>query len=319
MEIEDIIDIIDEHNVVVGYNNIGGNITLADAVSCDGGYVSISGGSGIAPHGNSGYIELKTQYGNDGIDDEGYLDGGQSGNIGIATTTGGNGAYSSMIGGAGGNSGGISLVISNGGQGGDGGVRNGNGGNAGSVMLAGGNGGNGYTAGSGSSILLYAGNGGQGNTSGNGGNIVIQSGSTNGNGTSGQIFFNLTPTSGPKTGLSGTFGQFDYNGNFITMAGIADQSYILFTPTDDFDIVIYDNISTIILDAGCTLSTGTITLPNVPIDGQIISVISSYDITSVDVQVNIGQTILNTPLMLMGGISFSYLFVSSTSTWYRIR
>lgn len=303
--------------ILVGQLNSGGTISLTDSTTNTSGNITIRGGSGLGSGYDSGYIEITTQYGADGINEDGLRHGSSSGNVGISTTTGGNGVF----GGRGGESGAISFVISNGGQGGNNNSPTGNGGHAGSLMLSGGNGGNGHVGGNGTSILLYAGNGGQGNQGGNGGDILFQSGvmgSGTNAGTSGQIIFNLTPMMGPKSGLSGTFGKFDYNGNFVTMAGIADQGYQLISVSSGFNITLDDNMSTYIITSGSTLSSGTIVFPNNVIDGQRLTLLSIHPISTISIQCQTGQNVLNAPTLLSSGVSVSYIYVSTISSWCRL-
>lgn len=103
--------------------------------------------------------------------------------------------------------------------------------------------------------------------------------------------------------------------------------YSLQTPTTGFSITIGANVQYLVLNPAGTLATGTITMPVSPVDGFIVTVSSSKVITALTVSPNTGQTLQNAPTTLqllvntpgaISGYSFSYIYSTSTTTWYRI-
>jgi len=113
-------------------------------------------------------------------------------------------------------------------------------------------------------------------------------------------------------------GEFDANGNFITVKAVADQSKSVQVPTTGFSITVADNISALILNPAGTLATGTITMPATPIDGQIIRFSSSQTITALTVSANSGQTISGAPSTMGATLPFAYIYHLAGTNWYRI-
>jgi hypothetical protein len=113
-------------------------------------------------------------------------------------------------------------------------------------------------------------------------------------------------------------GKFDANQNFITLAGLAHQTYSLQAPTTGFTITIGNNIPGLLLNPAGTLATGTITMPATPIDGQIVRVSTSQTVSTLTVSANSGQSILGAPTTITSSSPFSYQYNLSGTTWYRI-
>lgn len=110
----------------------------------------------------------------------------------------------------------------------------------------------------------------------------------------------------------------DTGGNIITKFGIADQSYSRQTPITGFSITIAAGVQTLILSPAATLLSGTITLPAAPVDGQIIYICSSTQITTLTISANSGQSLGNAfSGTLIAGTGISYIYVLSNTTWYR--
>lgn len=90
------------------------------------------------------------------------------------------------------------------------------------------------------------------------------------------------------------------------------------TPNTGFDIEIDNGVGTLVLEPGSTLATGTITMPSTPFDGQVQRICTTAVITSLTVNANSFQTILNAPATLTAGAGAGFIFRSTNNTWYRL-
>lgn len=114
-------------------------------------------------------------------------------------------------------------------------------------------------------------------------------------------------------------GSFDANGNFISLQAVADQSKSVQVPTTGFSITIANNISTLILNPAGTLSSGTVTMPATPIDGQIIRIASSQIITALTISPNSGQTMADAFSTTLGaGSGKGYIYHLAGTVWFTL-
>lgn len=104
--------------------------------------------------------------------------------------------------------------------------------------------------------------------------------------------------------------------NRIIPARTLNYSYQV--PSTGFTINVDNPIEALVLNPSGTLAIGTVVLPNAPSDGQVLQVSSSKAITSLTVGVVAGQSISNAPTTISGGSGFSYIYVSSNTTWFRL-
>lgn len=111
-------------------------------------------------------------------------------------------------------------------------------------------------------------------------------------------------------------GEFDANGNFITLKSVADQSYSLQTPVTGFSITIANNISTLLVNPAGPLASGTIIMPATPVDGQNINISTTHSITALTLSPNAGQTVTLPPLTLTAGSGIQYIYNLANTTWY---
>ncbi len=88
------------------------------------------------------------------------------------------------------------------------------------------------------------------------------------------------------------------------------------TPTTGFTITIASGIAFLNLNPAGSLLAGTINMPAVPVDGQVIEIASTQTITTLTVSGN-GSTILNAPTTITAGTGFSYRYRATGTTWYR--
>jgi hypothetical protein len=90
-------------------------------------------------------------------------------------------------------------------------------------------------------------------------------------------------------------------------------------PTTGFAITIGSSTKTLILKPAATLATGTVTMPATPADEAIVRISSSQIITALTVSPNSGQSILNAPTTLAAGAGVSFVYDTTTATWYRLQ
>jgi hypothetical protein len=111
-------------------------------------------------------------------------------------------------------------------------------------------------------------------------------------------------------------------GNTITTGGFVDQGYqYLSNPSAGF----WSNLSTgksrLIIDATGTITSGNVTLPNVTVDGTIVSIHSTATVTTFGantVQAGVVMRANNT-FTLSAGTGVDYFYHLSENTWYKIR
>lgn len=116
----------------------------------------------------------------------------------------------------------------------------------------------------------------------------------------------------------------DLNNRDIALANAIDQrsfTYLYQVPGNGFNLTIAPASLNflLLLDPSGTLATGTLVMPLNVLDGQIIKVSSSANITSLTLSPNTGQTIKNAPTSITAGNGFEYVYKESTLTWFRIR
>lgn len=92
----------------------------------------------------------------------------------------------------------------------------------------------------------------------------------------------------------------------------------LIVPITGFTHTISDSTNILVLKPTGTLATGTITMPASPVDNQVVRIASTQVITSLTMNANTGQT-LKGGLTTIGVNGFgSWVYKTSTTTWYRI-
>jgi hypothetical protein len=101
------------------------------------------------------------------------------------------------------------------------------------------------------------------------------------------------------------------------VAGTGVAAYSKQVPTTGFSITVPDRTTSLILDPAGTLATGTVVLPAIPLDGQIVEIMSSQTITSLTVSPNTGQSIKNAATTLSAGGMMAWGYCLGNTTWYR--
>ena len=111
------------------------------------------------------------------------------------------------------------------------------------------------------------------------------------------------------------------NGAFTTGGGVADTGYqYLETPSTGFWANILAGKSRLIIDPTTTLATGNVTLPNVTVDGTVISIHSATTITAFGANtVQTATTIKpNSGYTLTAGTGVTYMYLAQKNIWYKL-
>lgn len=124
-------------------------------------------------------------------------------------------------------------------------------------------------------------------------------------------------TTATGTVVRGTKLTLFSDGRYGSVGALCDLSYSLQTPTTGFSITPSNITGNLILAPAGTLATGTVTMAAAPIDGQRFTLCSTQIITALTVSPNAGQTIVGAPTTLAVGGFASWIYLVSTSTWYR--
>lgn len=81
---------------------------------------------------------------------------------------------------------------------------------------------------------------------------------------------------------------------------------------------ISNNINTLVLHAGGTLTSYTVTMPAAPLDGQIVAITCNNAITIFTLSGNSGQTVVGAPSALSLGSGLRYQYVLADTAWYPV-
>ena len=111
--------------------------------------------------------------------------------------------------------------------------------------------------------------------------------------------------------------QVDQNQN-VKITGATSYGYSLQVPTTGFNIVIPSNTRTLVLDPAGTLSSGNVTMPSNPFDGQELKIASSQAITTLNHLPNSGQSIKGNLTTISANGFGTWVYSLSNTTWYRI-
>ena len=109
-------------------------------------------------------------------------------------------------------------------------------------------------------------------------------------------------------------------GNVTHSAAFVDQGYQFVVPTTGFWSNITPGKSRIIFNPAGTLANGGVTLPNVTVDGTIVSIHSSQTITAFTANtLQSGTTIVPTISTIAAGTGVDYFYHAIENKWYKIR
>lgn len=124
-----------------------------------------------------------------------------------------------------------------------------------------------------------------------------------------------TPNDGTGESIRSAFDK--VNDNFNKIKTVIDR-YNLQTPANGSSIDIDDNVPTLVLDPGVTLTSLTITMPPTPEDGQIQRICTSKEITSLTLNANTNQTLATDTTTMPAGSGIAYIYSNANNYWYRL-
>jgi len=94
------------------------------------------------------------------------------------------------------------------------------------------------------------------------------------------------------------------------------QSYDFQVLTTGFSYTFAAGTQTLIANPAGTLATGTVTMPASPVDGMVITVQSTQQITALTIQGNTGQSIVAGSITMRANQPESFVYRLSNTTWY---
>lgn len=110
----------------------------------------------------------------------------------------------------------------------------------------------------------------------------------------------------------------DESGNLTHYAAIADASAQYIDAAEGFDEIIPDNVSAYVLRAGAPLSSGSLQMPDAPINGQQVYINCNYAVGALTHTAALGNTLEN-PMTSFDGVHGAiYIFYSAIYTWVRL-
>jgi len=90
------------------------------------------------------------------------------------------------------------------------------------------------------------------------------------------------------------------------------------TPSTGFSQTISNTTTYLIIEPSGTLATGTVTMPASPVDGQTVTITSTQIITALTHNPNTGQTLKGALTTIPADGNATWLYKTSTTTWYRV-
>lgn len=151
-------------------------------------------------------------------------------------------------------------------------------------------------------------------------------------GTSGQVCTTTVPA-GPTATPSGTLIPADTGLSQgrspqtvslpLRAIGAAPITYTECAAAACGSITVANDSGGVLLSYSTTIDSATVVTPASPMDGQIIRIAADHTVTSLTVSANTGQSLaVTTPTVLTASTTapqgYSFMYVASTTKWYRI-
>lgn len=89
-------------------------------------------------------------------------------------------------------------------------------------------------------------------------------------------------------------------------------------PLTGFTQTVGNTTNVLVLEPAGTLATGTITMPASPVANQVVRIVSTQTVTALTHNPNTGQTLKGALTTISANGYASWVYVASTTTWYRI-
>jgi hypothetical protein len=94
------------------------------------------------------------------------------------------------------------------------------------------------------------------------------------------------------------------------------QAYDFQVLTTGFSYTFADGTQTLIANPAGTLATGTVTMPASPVDGMVITIESTQQITALTIQGNTGQSLVGGAITMRANQPESFIYRLANTTWY---
>lgn len=131
-----------------------------------------------------------------------------------------------------------------------------------------------------------------------------------------KVLFSTVTTGTTSASLHDSFTIWD-DARFQANGARVDLSYSKQTPLTGFSITPADTVENLILTPAGVLATGTIIMPANPKDGQYFTAVCTQVVTTLTMNPNAGQTLLGGLAAFTANGFASWIYVASTTTWYR--
>lgn len=102
----------------------------------------------------------------------------------------------------------------------------------------------------------------------------------------------------------------------LGVTGIHSTPINYTTPATGFSMTLMDTDWYVLIEPAGTLATGTIEMSLHPLDGQIINIRTTKQITSITILPNSGQSVNNAPSILYEGVDIDAIYRAANTTWY---
>ena len=103
----------------------------------------------------------------------------------------------------------------------------------------------------------------------------------------------------------------------VTTCQMGAGAYALVSPPTPGNATIPNQVCYYIVHSTGTISSAVLTLPSLPLDGQLLRVATDQTITTLTVQGAAGQTVIGAPTSGSIGNVGSWIWDAATSTWYK--
>jgi len=94
------------------------------------------------------------------------------------------------------------------------------------------------------------------------------------------------------------------------------QAYDYQVLTTGFSYTFAAGTQTLVINPAGTLATGTVTMPASPVDGMVITVVSTQQVTAVTIAGNTGQSLVGGAAQLIPNQPLSFVYRLTNTTWY---
>jgi len=127
-------------------------------------------------------------------------------------------------------------------------------------------------------------------------------------------------TAGPHNNLSGIQGGTSGEYYHLTATEVRNARNTIerVVPTTGFSNTIGNTTIYYVIEPAGTLATGTLTMPAIPFNEQVVTIASTQIITALTHSPNAGQTLNGALTTIAANGNASWIYRSANTTWYRV-